>query len=303
MVGATDRCPMTNTSASETNAPQYVFVGAFEGVNCWPGGEVHDIWAKFIVNVYLEGGQRFSIDGVSFNACAGHGASRRQRVLMINVKQDAALVFAGGDGGGKRLRKVMTSAPSSWLETVMAKGAGHSPMLERFFSEHLSSFTFEPGLDLIELAEQISNPPQTLTGELLNLYRKSRGLEIMRLACAALVSSAGDGAHRPLLMSARQSERVRDYIMANLSEDLSIEAIARHTGASASSVQRHFKQHFGVTVFDFIRRKRLDAAREALERKGVTVMQAAWIAGYMSPSSFIAAFRKTYGTSPGGMRA
>ena len=184
MVGATDRCPMTNASASETNVPQYVFVGAFQGVNCWPDGEVHDIWAKFIVNVYLEGGQRFSIDGVSFDAGAGHGASRRPKVLMINVKQDAALIFAGGDGGGKRLRKVMTSAPSSWLETVMAKGAGLSPVLERFFSEHLSSFTFEPGLDLIELAEQISNPRQALTDELLNLYRKSRGLEIMRLAGA-----------------------------------------------------------------------------------------------------------------------
>jgi AraC-like DNA-binding protein len=84
---------------------------------------------------------------------------------------------------------------------------------------------------------------------------------------------------------------------------LTIETIAREAGASVSSVQRHFKQHFGMTVFEFIRSKRLDAARDALERKGVTVMQAAWIAGYLSPSSFITAFKKTYGTPPGVMRA
>lgn len=283
--------------------PQHVFVGAFAGQNCWPDSEVYDIWPKLIVNIYLEGGQQFSIDGVSFNASAGHGEVCRPKVLMVNVRQYAKLSFAASRGSGQRLRKVMTSAPSSWLEQVMSRGVELSPALDQFFSEHLSQFGFEPSRELVEFAEQISNPPQTLKGELLNLYRESRGLEIMRLACAALVAAAAETAHRPSLMNVRQSERVRDYIMANLTEDLSIETIARETGASASSIQRHFKQNFGTTVFDFIRRKRLEAARDALERKGVTVMQAAWIAGYMSPSSFIAAFKRTYGAPPGVLRA
>src|SRR5262245_20224987 len=128
-------------------------------------------------------------------------------------------------------------------------------------------------------------------------------MEIMRLSYAALVADAEGGDTRPSAMSARQSERVRSFILANLAKNLSIDEIARATGASASSVQRHFKQHVGMTVFEFIRRKRLDSAREALESQGVTVAQAAWIAGYTSSSSFIAAFKKTYGACPGAVRA
>ncbi|MDQ8697604.1 AraC family transcriptional regulator [Hyphomicrobium sp. LHD-15] len=294
---------MQSEAAGKPEIPQNVFVGSFDGHSCWPDSEVYDVWPKFIINFYLEGRQRFVIDNIAFKGDAGHGAESRPQVLMVNIKQYSKLYFVESDAPNTRLRKVMTSAPLPWLEREMGMPADRSPALEDFFSRHLSHFAFEPSRELIELAEQISHPPANLKGEMRTLYNKSRGIEIMRLSCAALVASAEEAEHRPLVMSARQSERVRDYILANLSNNLTIETIARETGASASSVQRHFKQRFGMTVFDFIRRKRLDAARDALEREGVTVMQAAWIAGYLSPSSFITAFKKTYGAPPGLMRA
>jgi AraC-like DNA-binding protein len=294
---------MQKDAADKTVIPQHVFVGAFEGQNCWPSDETYEVWPKLIINIYLEGSQRFIIDDVPFRGSAGHGASRRPQVLIVNIKQFSTLRFVTDGGGGGKLRKVMTSAPARWIEQELGKPTDRLTALDRFLSDHLSHFAFYPSRDLIELAEQISSPPATLKGDLLTLYRKSRGLEIMRLACAALVASSEQADRRPCVMSGRQSERVRDYIVANLSANLTIETIARETGASVSSVQRHFKQHFGMTVFEFIRRKRLDAARDALERDGVTVLQAAWIAGYLSPSSFITAFKKTYGTPPGVIRA
>jgi AraC-like DNA-binding protein len=294
---------MQDNSAGKPEAPQNVFVGAFNGQTCWPDNEIYEIWPKFLINFYLTGGQRFVIDGRPFKGDAGHGSACRPQVVMINVKRDAKLQFLKSETADLPLRKVMTSAPSSWLEREMGLSSDSSPVLELFFASHLSHFAFEPSRELVELAEQISRPPATLKGEQLRLYRKSRGLEIMRLSCAALVANAEETDHKPSVMSARQSGRVRDYVLANLQSNLTIEAIAKETGASPSSVQRHFKQHYGVTVFDFIRRKRLEAARDALEREGVTVVQAAWIAGYLSPSGFITAFKKTYGASPGEMRS
>lgn len=281
-------------------APHHVFVGALEGRSCCAGLEELEICPKLIINFYLSGGQSFVIDGVRFSESAGHGSS--PRVSMINIRRHAKIHFDNADSG-LRLRKVKMSIPLAWIEREVGEFSTASPALHRFFSTHLSHFAFDPTPDLVELAEQISHPPPNVKGELLTLYRKARGIELMRLSCAALVAQADEIDHKPCLMTARQNERVRNYILANLAKTLTIEAIARENGASVSSVQRHFKQQFGMTVFEFIRRKRLEAARDALEGRGVTVAEAAWIAGYTSPSSFITAFKKTYGTCPGDMRA
>ncbi|MCC7250491.1 AraC family transcriptional regulator [Hyphomicrobium sp.] len=289
---------MQNGIVDNSISPERVFVGALEGRSCCSGLEDLEVSPKLIINFYLSGGQSFVIDGVHFSESAEVGSPR---VSMINVRHESRIHFNHVDAG--RLRKVKLSIPLNWIEREIGAISTCSPVLRRFLSTHLSHFAFEPTPDLVELAEQISRPPPNLKGELLTLYRTARGIELMRLSCALLVAQAEEIDHKPSLMSARQSERVRNFILANLSKTLTIETIARESGASVSSVQRHFKQQFGITVFEFIRRKRLEAARDALEVRGVTVAEAAWIAGYTSPSGFITAFKKTYGTCPGDIRA
>lgn len=289
---------MQSSTVDSSIVSEPVFIGALEGRSCCSGLEDLDVGPKLIVNFYLSGGQSFVIDDVTFADGAERG---RPCISMINVRRHARIHFNPVDTG--RLRKVKASIPLSWIEREVGAISACSPALRRFLSTHLSHFAFEPTPDLIELAEQISRPPPNLKGELLTLYRTARGIELMRLSFAALVARAEDIEHKRSLMSTRQSERVRNFILANLSTTLTIETIARESGASVSSVQRHFKQQFGVTVFEFIRRKRLEAARDALEGRGVTVAEAAWIAGYTSPSGFITAFKKAYGTCPGDVRA
>lgn len=288
---------MQNSMVDSSFAPEPVFVGALEGRSCCSGLEDLELSPKLIINFYLSGGQSFVIDGVPFSEGA---TGNRPRISMINVARHSRIHFNPVDSG--RLRKIKTSIPLDWLEREVGTISACAPVLRRFLSTHLGHFAFEPTPDLVGLAEQISRPPPNLKGELLTLYRTARGIELMRLSWAALVAQAEEIEHKPSLMNARQSERVRNFILANLSKTLTIETIARESGASVSSVQRHFKHQFGMTVFEFIRRKRLEAARDALESRGVTVAEAAWIAGYMSPSSFITAFKKTYGTCPGEIR-
>lgn len=289
------------TSGNPALAP-HLFVGSIDGRCCHPDHETFVVGPKLIINVYLRGGQRFVLDGRQFVGSAVHDERCRPSVLMINVKHSSKLYFNNHDNGAG-LCKVKASASLSWLEQEIGTSEDRPPALERFLSTHLSHFAFEPAPDLIEIAEQISHPPVSLKGELLTLYRKARAIELVRLACAALVANANKAENRSSLLNARQAERVRNYVLANLTKNLTIEAIAKESGGSASSVQRHFKQQFGMTVFEFIRRKRLEAARDALEARGVTVAEAAWIAGYTSPSSFISAFKKAYGACPGEVRA
>jgi AraC-like DNA-binding protein len=276
--------------------PQHLFVGSLEGVpSCTPESGVHDIWPKFQVMVLLQGAQHFVVDNHSIRIDAGFGDDAKPLVLMFNVARFAKLRFI--NDSTIPMRKVMISAPLPWIERLLSMQTSGAPSLKTFFSQHLASFRFSPSRHMLSLAEQLMNPRPSMEGEMRTLYRHSRALDIMCTACATLVEHEEE-AQKPHLMSLRQSERAREFIVANLGEDLTIARIARETGASVSSVQRHFKEHFGVTVFEFIRARRLENASAALECDGATIAQAAFAAGYTDASAFATAFKKAYGVSP-----
>ncbi|QTG98088.1 helix-turn-helix transcriptional regulator, partial [Vibrio furnissii] len=65
-----------------------------------------------------------------------------------------------------------------------------------------------------------------------------------------------------------------------------------------SNLQRRFKQQMGMTVANYVRQRRLNNARQQLERGYVTITEAAYEAGYHHPSNFTAAFKKAFGESP-----
>ena len=58
-----------------------------------------------------------------------------------------------------------------------------------------------------------------------------------------------------------------------------------------------------MTVFEYQRGRRLQLAREALEREGASVNEAAWRAGYNSPANFATAFKRHFGITPRQVRA
>ena len=280
---------------------QDLFVGATANApNCPPSAHEQPIWSKFMLMVLLQGSQHFVIDDVRFRLDAGTAEAPSPLVFMLNVAQTSRLRFI--NDSDLPLHKVMISAPLPWLNRLMETQDG-MPALRNFFSQHLAHFSFEPGQHILQLAEKIMHPPALLSGELSSLYLKAQALDIMWQSCLALVTDKAGGWQAPTLMSLKQCERVRDYIVANLDKDLTIDRIAREAGASPSTIQRHFKEHFGVPVFVFIRQERLQAARAALATEGIPVSQAAHLAGYTNISSFTTAFRKSFGVTPKQARA
>ena len=67
---------------------------------------------------------------------------------------------------------------------------------------------------------------------------------------------------------------------------------------SALMLQRQFRAVFGTTVFAYLRECRLLRARRALEHDGVTVGQAAMVAGYTSAANFATAYKRRFGHAP-----
>lgn len=277
--------------------PQHLFVGTVDGEpNCAPDSTVYEIWPKFVVMVLMQGAQHFVIDGEHFSVDAGYGEAASPVVFLLNVARFARLRFE--NHSDVPLRKIMISAPHPWMDRLMRMRGNGSSVLRDFLSTHLAQLSFPASAHVRQVAEQILQPPPSMEGEVRTLYRNSRALDIMCLACVTLSERAKEERPRPQLASRRRSERVRDYVLENLDKSLTIEEISAAVGASVSSVQRHFKEHFQMTVFEFIRRERLAQACAALEREGITIAQAAYSAGYADPSNFTVAFKKAYGVPP-----
>ncbi|HEY7773709.1 MAG TPA: helix-turn-helix transcriptional regulator [Marinagarivorans sp.] len=89
---------------------------------------------------------------------------------------------------------------------------------------------------------------------------------------------------------------------AQPTERLNTQNIAHELGMSVSAVQRLAKQTLGDSVVNYIRAKKLDIARKALEQGTMTIGEVAYHAGYKHSSNFAIAFKKAFGVAPGSLQ-
>lgn len=74
--------------------------------------------------------------------------------------------------------------------------------------------------------------------------------------------------------------------------------IAKQLGTSLSTLQRYFKEYHCSTLSDYLRTKRLEAARHALLFYGKTIGEVAYMVGYNHSSNFVSAFKKHFNQTP-----
>ena len=91
---------------------------------------------------------------------------------------------------------------------------------------------------------------------------------------------------------------LRQFMDANFAKPLSIEDYAYLTGRSLSSFRRDFIDHYGISPKQWLIDKRLEKARDLLEKNNTTVSQIALEVGYENFSHFVKAFHKKYGIPP-----
>lgn len=92
-------------------------------------------------------------------------------------------------------------------------------------------------------------------------------------------------------------DEILSYINDNLTEDLSVGALAGKFYLSRSWLMHRFKAITGCSIHQYVLQKRLILAAQQL-RQGVGVAQAAQLSGFSDYSAFLRSFRKAYGVSP-----
>jgi AraC-like DNA-binding protein len=120
-----------------------------------------------------------------------------------------------------------------------------------------------------------------------------------------LVDLLAAGETAPLELPLPADPRARAFAKRLLAEpgaEAPLAELAHGAGASLRTLQRLFLAETGLPLDAWRGRARMQQAVVSLSR-GAPVTEAALDCGYQSPSAFIAAFKRTFGSTPGRYRA
>jgi AraC-like DNA-binding protein len=92
--------------------------------------------------------------------------------------------------------------------------------------------------------------------------------------------------------------RSRDFLAANLDRPVRLEDAAGAACLSPFHFHRMFARAFGETPHDFLRRQRIDRAKQLLARDHLPITEVCLSVGYESLGSFSMLFRSMVGRSP-----
>ena len=92
--------------------------------------------------------------------------------------------------------------------------------------------------------------------------------------------------------------RAKQYINANLEDKIYLEAVAQHVGVSTFYFCKIFKRTTGLTLTEYVNRRRVERAKQRLLNPQARVTEVAYEVGYQSLSQFNRSFLKYVGISP-----
>lgn len=97
-------------------------------------------------------------------------------------------------------------------------------------------------------------------------------------------------------------QRALWVIERHLYGDLTLPAIAQACGVSTFHLSRAFSEHFGRSLTNYVRGRRLSLAAESLARGAPDILELALASGYGSHEAFSRAFKSALGLTPEAVR-
>lgn len=95
---------------------------------------------------------------------------------------------------------------------------------------------------------------------------------------------------------------IKEYIKRNLTKKISLSDIAWHLHCSTVTLTQSFKGEFGITIVDYITKKRMELARQLLLSTDEPIGKIAESTGYADSEYFSRLFKKFHGAPPSRWR-
>jgi len=135
------------------------------------------------------------------------------------------------------------------------------------------------------------------------LHSEAKALEILCQVLSPATGEIGGDQCAVATTLMRQIDTVRRILSTQYAPIPHICDLARRVGMSESKLKRAFKEHFGMTVFEYGLECRMRHALELLRADTVSIRQVAESVGYQHQTSFTAAFRDHFGFLPSEARS
>ncbi|HOG02022.1 MAG TPA: AraC family transcriptional regulator [Clostridia bacterium] len=97
-------------------------------------------------------------------------------------------------------------------------------------------------------------------------------------------------------------QKVLDAVEAQIHETLGVDDLAAAVEISPVHLQRIFKFAFGITLASYVRARKLSASVEKLLIADFNILDIACEFGFEYEQSYIRAFKREFGITPGGLR-
>lgn len=273
--------------------------------------DLHDLTTRVVarpgttLTVFLHGRAAVSLGSRAYQLGAGCDGGGRPSARAALYSLADADQFERRGIRGQHLRKVALSLPPGWLSTAGLSG-GAARLAARLDADHAALTTLPVPAEVVQvavcmLAEAAAAAVAPTAGPCGDLMQESRALELLARVLEAASGATGSAGARPSHAEARL-RAARDFLAAHLDQDVTLAETASAACVSVSTLQRLFRDHLGMPVYEYLRRLRLAEARRFLERGEGPVTEAALRAGYTSPANFATAFKREFGMPPSRCR-
>ncbi len=148
------------------------------------------------------------------------------------------------------------------------------------------------------LTDKIINSPYP--GLVKNVFIETAIMEITALHITSL-DRESFAVNKSSFLKKNDFERItvaRDILVGRMINPPSVSDLASEAGINEFKLKKGFREVYGMTVYEYLRRVRLDHARYLLSYTGKTVTEVALETGYSNPSHFAHLFKKNFGVSP-----
>lgn len=271
---------------------------------------------RLVLSIFLQGHISASFGGLPIPMpvyCAEKKAWQPVALLRWNAQPQP---FRRQSRRGDRLRKIVITMTAGWLAKLAeASGTDLQALVNLSGQEtdgqtvretHLSGTdlairSWEPSAHSIAQAEQILSLPEG-PEHVRRLALESRVLALISEAFSQLRTHGQEGPASRLRPHDHERLKAIDHFLnSHTGQTVSALDLAKGVGLSLNALRRLILTARGMSPGKYIRAFMLAYARQALEMDGVSIAEAAYLAGYSSPGNFTTAFKRHFNICPSAL--